>query len=249
VVLDAVVPPGIPLGPDIAPLAQRALSLILQRCAANQACNNAFPDIESRTSDFIDRLESGAIDVEWEDIAQGSLETSRFSREDLAVTLRLLAYSAHGASLLPSLLDDAIEQDHLAPLARQAALQTRELQASLATGMHYAVVCTEDLPFMDADAARADFHALLDSDVPTLILSGEADPVTPPAYGDRLTQTLGNATHIVNEGQGHMQLPLGCVPQLFAEFVDAADGTDLSLACLDRLYPPPFFVDANGPHP
>jgi len=277
-VLDAVVPPGIPLGPDIAPLAQRALSLILQRCAANQACNNAFPDIESRTSDFIDRLESGAIDVEWEDIAQGSLETSRFSREDLAVTLRLLAYSAHGASLLPSLLDDAIEQDHLAPLARQAALQTRELQASLATGMHYAVVCTEDLPFMDADAARAkaadtflgsapltaleaacdawpagiiddDFHALLDSDVPTLILSGEADPVTPPAYGDRLTQTLGNATHIVNEGQGHMQLPLGCVPQLFAEFVDAADGTDLSLACLDRLYPPPFFVDANGPHP
>ncbi len=277
-VLDAVVPPGIPLGPDIAPLAQRALSLILQRCTSDQACNNAFPDIENRTREFITDLETSAIDVEWEDIAQGSLETSRFTREDLAVTLRLLAYSSHGASLLPSLLDDAIAQGHLAPLARQASLQTQDLEASLATGMHYAVVCTEDLPFMDAEAAHAaaagtflgsapltaleaacdawpagiiddDFHAPLESAVPTLMLSGEADPVTPPAYAERLAQTLGNTTHIVNEGQGHMQLPLGCVPQLLAEFVDTTLGESLSLDCLDRLHPPPFFVDANGPRP
>lgn len=277
-VLDAVVPPGTPLGPEIAPLAQRALSLILTRCKADQACNNAFPDIESRSIAFISQLEAAPIDVQWEDIAKGTLESSRFTREDLAVTLRLLAYSAHGAALLPSLLDDAIEHEHIAPLARQASLQSRDLDATLATGMHYSVVCTEDLPFMDAEAARAaaedtflgsapllaleaacevwpagiiddDFHAPLELAVPTLILSGEADPVTPPAYGERVATNLVNATHIVNAGQGHMQLPLGCMPRVFASFVDTLDSESLALDCLDRLHPPPFFIDANGPRP
>ena len=277
-ILDAVVPPGTPLGPDIAPLAQRSLSLILARCAADTSCNEAFPDIESRTFSFIEQIEAEPIDVDWEDIASGTLEQSRFTRADLAVSLRLLAYSAHGASLIPSLLHDAIENEHLAPLARQAALQTRSLETSLATGMHYAVVCTEDLPFMDTTQARAaaqstflgeaplvalqaaceawpagriddDFHSELSLEIPTLVLSGEADPVTPPEYGERVVNMFENAAHIVNPGQGHMQLPLGCMPQVLAEFVQDLEAAAVSRDCLERLRPPPFFVDANGPLP
>ncbi len=277
-VLDAVVPPGVPLGPDIAAHAQRALSLILSRCENDPGCAAAFPDIESRTAAFITELEATPIELEWEDIARGTLETSRFTRASLAASLRLLSYSAHGASLIPSLLHDAIDDGHLAPLARQADLQTRTLEDSLATGMHYAVVCSEDLPFMDIEQASenargtylgdvpllalaaacgvwpegrvdADFHEPLGLSVPTLMLSGEADPVTPPDNVEQLLAASEQARHIVNAGQGHMQMPLGCMPQVVAQFIETLDTDKVIHPCLDRLRAPPFFIDANGPQP
>ena len=46
VVLDGVVPPQIPLGPEIATEAQRALDDILDRCARDPACEERFPEID-----------------------------------------------------------------------------------------------------------------------------------------------------------------------------------------------------------
>ena len=277
-VLDAVVPPGTPLGADIAPHAQRALDAVFARCAGEPGCAAAFPAIADDAAALVDELADAPRTIVREDIATGRLQSEPFSREDLAATLRLLTYSAWGASILPSMLHDAIQDDHLAPLARQAAMQSRALDTTLATGMHHAVVCTEDLPFVDVDAAAraaeatylgatairalaaacepwprgrmdADFHDPLALEVPTLILSGDADPVTPPTFGERLLAGLPNARHVVNAGQGHMQAPLGCTPRLMARFVEAADPDAPDVECLERLVPPPFFVDANGPLP
>ena len=277
-VLDAVVPPGAPLGADIAPHAQRALDSVFARCAAEPGCAAAFPDVAERTEDLIEALADDPRTVVREDVATGRLQSEPFSREDLASTLRLLTYSAWGASILPSMLHAATAHDHLAPLARQTSMQSRALGASLATGMHRAVTCTEDLPFTDVEAAAAaaegtylgaepiralaaaceawprgridaDFHDPLTLDVPALVLSGDADPVTPPAFGERLLTGLANARHVVNAGQGHVQAPLGCMPAIMARFLDAPDPAALELGCLERLSPPPFFVDANGPLP
>jgi len=137
------------------------------------------------------------------------------------------------------------------------------------------LVCTEDEPFLaersskstsylgDAlvDALKAscsvwpagyiddDFHDTLAVEVPTLILSGEMDPITPPAYGDLIASSLPVNKHIINPGQGHMQAPLGCMPSVMAYFLSEASVEQLPMECLERLKPPPFFVDANGPLP
>ena len=277
-ILDAAVPPGTPLGADIARHAQRALDDTFARCAAEPGCAAAFPDIAARARALIASLAEAPRTVEFEDLASGRVRTEPFEREALAATLRLLGYSAWGASLVPSMLDDAIRHDHFAPLARQAAIQAEALEATLATGMHRAIVCTEDLPFVDVDATAraaegtylgpepiralaaacapwprgrldADFHDPLELDVPTLVLSGGADPVTPPEFGERAIAGLARARHLVNPGQGHMQAQLGCVPRLMARFVEAPDPEALATGCLERLAPPPFFVDANGPLP
>ena len=278
-ILDAVVPPGTPLGADIAPVAQRAMDDILQRCLDDSDCGGAFPGIDTRTAALLARLQREPVRIRYEDIADGRPRDTELGRAELAVTLRLLSYSAWGASLLPSMLDDAIETAHFAPFARQTDLQSRALAEALATGLHYSVICTEDLPFTNAPAALAaarstflgelplaaqiaacedwprgridaDFHRPLALDMPTLILSGDADPVTPPAYGERAAAMLGeDVVHVINTGQGHTQASLGCVPSLMATFLRAGTGADLSLDCLARLTPPPFFLDANGPRP
>ena len=64
----------------------------------------------------------------------------------------------------------------------------------------------------------ADLHAPLSSAVPTLLLSGEADPVTPPADAERLARGLARYRHLVVPGEGHGQIVTGCVPQADGRF-------------------------------
>ena len=66
-----------------------------------------------------------------------------------------------------------------------------------------------------------DLHTALHSDVPTLLLSGEADPVTPPADAERAARGLARHRHLVLPGEGHGQLATGCVPRLDGGFLDA----------------------------
>lgn len=277
IILDAVVPPQVSLGPEIALFAQQSLEHIFARCASNGGCFDAFGELMQPTLALLDDLEQSPRTITYEDVTTGQLTTREFTREHLAVTLRLLSYSSQTAAILPSMLHDAIENNNLAPLARQSDMQSSSLGDSLSTGMHHAVVCTEDVPFfteanlppdspsyLGDDILESiettcgpwptgriddDFKQALTSSKPALILSGAADPITPPIYGEQVASTLQNSKHIVNEAQGHMQAPFGCMPVLMAQFVNTANATDLNTDCLERLRATPFFVDANGPLP
>ena len=119
-----------------------------------------------------------------------------------------------------------------------------DVAEQIAEGMHFAVVCSEDAPrweqqnvseeqlaktylgtaFMRGMRAVCekwprgpvdpDFGAPLQSSVPTLILSGSNDPVTPERYANEIMKGLRNAKHVVAAGQGHGQLATGCIPRL-----------------------------------
>lgn len=93
----------------------------------------------------------------------------------------------------------------------------------------------------------AGFKEPLTSDLPTLLLSGEFDPITPPANAEQVLNGLSNARHLVAPGQGHGIIARGCVPQLLRQFVESADPQALDSECLDRLTPDPFFIDLMGP--
>jgi pimeloyl-ACP methyl ester carboxylesterase len=176
-----------------------------------------------------------------------------------------------------SLADDP--QGTLAPLAAQTIMTTRQVNQLLANGMQYSVICSEDVPFyvpanMDRGAMErtymgaelidvfqeicrlwprgpvdADLHSPLRSDVPTLLLSGEADPVTPPAAAEHLARGLTRRRHLVLSGEGHGQLATSCVPRLMAAFLDTADPDKLDSSCLEKHSAEPFFVSTAGPAP
>jgi len=95
----------------------------------------------------------------------------------------------------------------------------------------------------------ADLGAPLQTGIPTLILSGGADPITPPAYGDRILSGLDDGRHLVAEHLGHGLAPHGCVPRLIGRFVDGADPGALETGCFERLAPAPFFLGFTGPAP
>jgi len=142
----------------------------------------------------------------------------------------------------------------------------------VAAGMHFAVVCAEDFPRIDAAADKpggdfGDTFAALYREVcatwprgevpaafytvpavasATLLLSGGLDPVTPPRHGERVSKALGTkARHVVVPNAGHGVMALGCMRDVLFRFVDAA-GDDEALkvdaACATGIPRPPMFA-------
>jgi pimeloyl-ACP methyl ester carboxylesterase len=278
VVLDGVVPTDVVLGPDIAPAAQQALDAILTRCDADTECARAFPRIKQDLRTLSERLSLAPIPITVADPRTAVAMPLDFGYMHMAVALRLHSYSDETASLLPFLIREAAENRPQA-LAAQALMVTRSLTEQMANGMHNAVVCTEDAPFIPANAAEVpavresylrglfvqslramcsvwprgtmdeDFHTPLESDVPTLILSGENDPVTPASYGERAIKGFRRGKHWVFPGQGHGQLTSTCGASLIRRFVEGGRADTVDGECVKRVVPASFMVDANGPSP
>lgn len=278
VVLDGVVPADRVLGPEIALFAQDALDAVFARCAASEPCSERFPGLEERFAELLMQAESEPVTVDLVHPVTGEPSDRLFSTERLAGAVRLLSYAPATAALLPHLISEAA-RGNLAPLTAQAMMIEASLYEALAIGMHNAVVCTEDMPYVteemiDREALATTylgseqidmlreicrhwpagiidegFREPVESDVPVLLLSGEFDPVTPPAWGDIVASRLEDARHVVGPGQGHGLLPHGCTPRLVAEFVDTADVDGLDAECISRLRPMPFFLDFSGPRP
>ena len=164
------------------------------------------------------------------------------------------------------------------PLTAQSVMNMRSISDQLANGMQYTVICSEDEPFLAGQINRAEMtktyqgtdmvdalreicalwpkgpvdenlHAPLNSDIPTLLLSGEADPVTPPVDAERAAEGLTRHRHLILKGEGHGQLNTGCMPTVAADFLDNPVPDKLDAGCLDRHTPQPFFLSMTGPAP
>jgi pimeloyl-ACP methyl ester carboxylesterase len=267
-VLDGVVPAELALGPDVARDAQRALEQIFARCAADGGCNSRFAALPDDFATLLTRLDSAA-----------TADPSRppLSALELRALVRFMSYSGATVALLPVLLHEA-HAGNYAPLAGQARSLLRDLPESLSFPMSNSVTCTEDVAFIDpaatnglddtylgtaiVDALRLicaswpagvldeGFKQPVASDKPVLLLSGEHDPVTPPAYAERaIAGGLRNSKHVIGKGQGHGLVGVGCVPRVLRAFLETPVPAELDASCLDSEPPTPFFLSLLGPAP
>lgn len=278
VIIDGVVPPQIALGPEIATESQKAVDKIFARCAADEACNERFPDLAGTFHRVVETLREAPVQVVVADPNSGRPQDIRLGEGELAGAVRLLAYNPKTIALLPLMIHEA-GQGNYEPLASQFMLVALSMSDALSLGMHNAVMCTEDMPFLDDttidhDAIAAsymgsfqlevleamcdiwpagpideDFKTPVASDIPFLLLSGDADPITPPRYAEMAAEQLSNSEHLVGAHQGHGQIAVGCTNKLAADFVDAADPKVIDATCLERSFVMPFFLDFSGPTP
>jgi fermentation-respiration switch protein FrsA (DUF1100 family) len=85
---------------------------------------------------------------------------------------------------------------------------------------------------------------------PVLVLSGGADPVTPPRHGERVAKALGaRAQHIVVPEAGHGVTSIGCMRDVITRFIAVADDAQAlpqDAACAMRIPRPGAFVPIQG---
>lgn len=272
-VLDGVVPQDLAVGQDHGANLDAALAAQFARCRADGACTGAFGDPATTLAGLRRRYREAPTTVIIADPRSHRPVEVALNHETLAATVRLYAYSPETVVLLPLLLHQAYEGDPQ-PLLAQARMIFSEIEDMIAHGMQLSVTCSEDAPWlraapgddtligaelldlMDAQCevwpvrpAPAAFKQPVDSDLPILLLSGQYDPVTPPAYAERVLTTLSHARHLVAPGMGHIVQTRGCMPKLIARFIREAKVDELDAGCLERLGAPAFYLDFNGPAP
>ncbi len=90
----------------------------------------------------------------------------------------------------------------------------------------------------DVPALSAVENDPVSSDIPTLVLAGEYDPITPPEWGRRVTRTLRNSRFLLAPGLGHgASLGSDCTALVSLAFIEDPGGA-LDTSCVDELPPP-----------
>ena len=275
VVLDSVMPQDEVMGLDHARNLDRSVFRVLEACEADADCSAEFPGTPGKLRALVERLETEAVPTAFEHPLTGETLEFEFDRDALAGSLRFLMYSPESQALLPLLISEASESGDFSRLASQMLIATAGLEEGIAIGLQNSVMCAEDYPRFPRDDSAAGllmgnslveatrvqcevwprgpvpagFHEPVRSDTPTLLLSGELDPVTPPQYGEHTAQYFSNSLHLVGRGQGHILTNRGCVGDIVSEFIIEGSVADLELECLEKLDPTPFFVSLTGPKP
>ena len=268
VTIDGIVPDSLVLGNEHARNLERSLDSQFKRCSLSPGCTQKLGDPRKQLDTVMARLKADPPLVSYRDAITGESKQEKLTTGHVAMLARMFAYAPQIAGLLPLELNEAA-QGRYEPLMALSTLLNATIGDSIMHGMQLSVICTEDAAELKADPADAgsligvdlittmlaqceawphgtrpaDFRAPLTGNVPVLILSGEFDPVTPPRYGDEVLKTLPKGRHLVVRGQGHNVLPVGCLPKLFASFVDKADAKSLDAKCLDTV---PYAVPFTG---
>ena len=276
VILDGVAPPDMRLPLFFARDAQRALDKLLADCESDATCRAKYPSLAERTRALLARLQASPVRTRLTHPRTGVAEDVSVNASFVANVLAGALYSPLTSALIPELLRRAEANDFQGLLA--LGLISESAAENLSEGMQLSVVCAEDYPRIGPEATAREsqgsifaghvltarmkacefwprgavapaYYEPIKSAVPVLVLSGDLDPVTPPAWGDAVTQHLGNARHIVVPGTGHGAIGTGCGMRMAHDFIHRATFDGLDTSCLDGLRRPPFFLTPAGPDP
>lgn len=275
VILDGVAPTDMRLPLFAARDAGRALDQVLVDCEKDAGCAAAYPGLRVKVTEMLSRLERSPVEVTLIHPLAGTPEKVTVTPRVIAGALLSGLYSTATASMVPLLLERATRNDFQSLIALALAGDQSE---NMSTGMQLSVLCSEDASQVDDDdVTQASSHSLFGrhlaagqlaacrlwprgsvpaayfepvvSEVPALVLSGDLDPVTPPAWGEAVVRHLRNGRHFIATATGHGVATTPCGLRVVEDFLDKGSASQLDASCLTAPRRPPFFVTPSGPAP
>lgn len=249
--------------------AERALRQLEKDCARDPVCAR-FGDWRGELDHLLDSW-SDEQATAFPDPLTGAAVDEPLQRWVLVNAIRGALYDPAAAAQIPYAVHRASRGDYL-PLSAIIGL-FQDQSDSMAMGLTFSVACAEELNRISAEEVTADsadsflgtafwdlFRAGCGAwpvkakpygtpeprDQPVLLISGEADPITPPYYAEGQLGYLARKQHLVVAGGGHINSRRGCIPDLIARFLDAPR-EPLRLDCVAEIRRPPFMAAAFGP--
>jgi pimeloyl-ACP methyl ester carboxylesterase len=266
-VLDGVAPPSVLVPVSFPRTSQAAFELLLDDCRADPNCREG-GDPSALLTETLALLAAAPSQVTVPFPGESQPVTIPFGPIELAGSILYALYSPFTAAGIPSAIRAAHSGDY-APAAAFGTAFAAGTRPAFAIGMTLSVLCAEDVPyFTDAEMKAAaegtflgegfadglheacaawpsgtvpdGYHDPVDSPVPTLLLSGEGDPVTPPEFAARAAAALPQSRHVVFPDMGHGQTASACGAALVAAFLDAGTVEGLDTSCVAQVVRPPF---------
>lgn len=265
VIMNGVTPVSEPTYLRTSPDLQRALDQVIAQCAEQRECAQAYPQLERTVEEAFAHFDDGPVTVEYEG------REVEFHRADLGYGLRGLLYGQ--SAEVPYRIRQAAMGD-FAELVEYYVQRTAWVAATdLAAGNHLSVICAEDIrPVTDEDVRQAaegtflqghvirsyraacdvwpeaklpgDFFESVRSDVPTLLLSGGRDPVTPPEGAEIVAQGLSHHVHVVVPAAGH-GVRGQCILSMIVQLIEDGHLENVDTSCVAEVPAPKFRLPSN----
>lgn len=274
-ILQGVAPPAflkIPL--EDASGSQLAMNRLIAACAQDAACKAHFPHFKEHFYALTRRFDAGPLKVRIENSGTQQPQDVLLSKEVFADHLRQALYSSGPAAYVPYIIERAYLGDYVS-LGRLLDVVARGLSHSLDMGLNLSVTCAEDLPFItesevrrtsagtfegdvrvraqqrackiwNVKPIRASFNQPVRSSAPVLMISGTADPATPPEFAARELPYLSHGKQILLRGASHGD-STPCTDHLLVEFVRTHGVLPPNEAsCTTSFHRPPFATSMAG---
>ncbi|MGQ0574823.1 MAG: alpha/beta hydrolase [Pseudonocardia sp.] len=272
-VLDAVVPPQVNFIEDVPASFDGALTALVSACTADTRCNAEYPDLEQTLLAQVQRLNRESIRVPVTDPASGITYQVPMDGDDLIGVVFQLLYPTELLGAIPLLVDEVRNERYAAlgdiiglfifdrTLARGMyhSVQCAE-DADIdpnrppVAGVRPAVAELGELGVRDflvgcarwaVPAVGPSADAPVTSDVPTLLLSGRFDPITPAANAATVAATLPRSRSYTFPNTGHGAFGSEpCAEQIVTSFLDDPTGQPAD-DCLAALGAPRFYADED----
>lgn len=249
---------------------ERSFGILESLCEADIACRAAYPNLRETYIQTFEKLNQQPLSVEVNNqsiAVNGSLfetlvYTSLYRPNTLAGLPALIYSTADGDdTLLRHMLEPITEDsDHTRSLGTVLSIlcpDNAALNDGADNGVHPAFA--NPFPAMNGeqsarncrawgvDKAQHPASAINDS-IPVLIVAGEFDPVTNPAWGELATKTLAKAFYVRFPNLGHGITDNPCGGMVFAQFLDNPMRPP-DTSCRSEIAAPAFVLDAGRTYP
>ncbi|MDT3321002.1 alpha/beta hydrolase [Shewanella sp. SP1S2-4] len=273
VTLDGIVPMQqsvLEIGASI----DRGFDLLFKDCQETAACHAQFPELKAEFDQVAASLAKAPVMENVYDPVTGEKTMLTMTRGKFYGSIRMALYQANVRALVPHAIHQAAKHN-FQPILGLYSLTIDN--AGMAMGMHASVVCGEDMhritPAMREQAQHSfmgktmlegleatcevwkvpavddSFSEPISSDIPTLLLSGEIDPATPPSWGELAMEKLTNAKHFVAPYATHGVAYQSCANNLIADLVRSGSVKDLDGECLKKDVRRSFYLNASSVEP
>jgi pimeloyl-ACP methyl ester carboxylesterase len=258
--LHGTVPLAFSMWPDLGPSGVRALTALLDRCEADDACKKAYPESLEALEAVLARLAGEPVDA---DRPKGELGPRRVNGRVAAAIIVGALGQMRMARGIPLWIHAASQGDDSYLVALSASGGPSEVPL----GVYYSIACSEeyarpggvpaapafDVPpgldvFLEVSDLERDrevcgfwpraslpeaFWAPVQSPVPTLFVTGADDFITPPEYARRVAEGFPNATALVLRDRSHNDLD-PCVAGIVERFLMDPGAESLDTTCVDE---------------
>jgi pimeloyl-ACP methyl ester carboxylesterase len=244
IVLDGVAPLSINGFVQLPNSADRAFRLLFESCAADPVCNHHFPNLETVFFDVVEELDRKPVTVRFD----GPQKIDMLMTGDRLMWQFFVNLQRGPIPMLPASIYAMADGDDSLMTSLGIPFLPVSLFTS---GMSNSVLCAEETDYTDKDfdlegiypqvrvlmwdgfdirdecavwnvePLGDDVSAPVVSDIPTLVMSGEFDPNTPPSGGDVVAETLSNSYVYTFPGISHGVLSGSlCAQSIMLDFLD-----------------------------
>lgn len=258
--LDGVTPTWFRSPTAFAPGAQASIEHVFEDCAAQGDCAAAFPRLEADFERLLEMFADGPVStsIQQEDGTEVPVE---MHRGDFAYAIRGMLYNSRGTRVLPAAIHQAAATGDVSEFAQRYWQRQVALRPVVAMGVHFGIICTEDMPFIDRSKVAAqtegtflggylmeqyggicaewprgelpdDYLEPVTAEIPVLLVSGYYDPSTPVWLADEVAEHLPISRHLVVRNEGH-GAEFGCARDAAIQFLLSGSLEDLGPVCED----------------